>query len=209
MFFWQQKKKDPSGIDYWDQRAKKHGKKAVIDLRHKDINPITERQKKEIFPFLIKQLNKNDKIILDFGCGPGRFTKDLATLTHGQAIGIDPIERFIKKAPLDKNIKYLIMKEGKIPLNDGSVDAVWVCLVLGGITLDFENTLNEINRVLRTNGLLFLVENTSTWKDNSSYWVYRSVEEYQNMFPNYRLEHLHDYQDFDETISILAGRKML
>ncbi len=70
----------------------------------------------------------------------------------------------------------------------------------------FHKTLAEINRVLRKDGLLFLVENT-TVKSNGGHWVFRSTDEYIDMFPFMKLVHLHDYFDLGERISIMAGRK--
>jgi hypothetical protein len=63
-----------------------------------------------------------------------------------------------------------------------------------------------MQRVLKNDGLLFLVENTSR-KTDGSYWNFRSVEEYVRMFPQVALLHRHHYFDLGEQISIIAGRK--
>jgi len=100
------------------------------------------------------------------------------------------------------------MKEGVIPVEDESMDVVWICLVLGGIIDDsvLRFTIDEINRVLKKDGLVFLVENTSEKKDGD-YWKFRSVQTYQKLFSFVELRHLSDYFDLGERISIMTGRK--
>ena len=116
---------------------------------------------------------------MDFGCGPGRFTKDLATVLNGFAIGADPMEALVTLAPSDPCVQYVVMPEGQIPLLSQSVDVLCSCLVLGGIHGEpLKQTLAEMDRVLRTGGLLFLVENTSK-RPSAHYWTFRSTCEYQ------------------------------
>lgn len=198
-----------SGIEYWQARASNLGSKAVVDSRHDDseIDAVTEMQKNEIFPHFTRMLRGDEKTLLDFGCGTGRFTNDLANLINGKAIGVDPIEALIKMAPRSADVEYRIMNEAQIPLTDASVQVVWVCLVMGGIESSvISGTVAQIERVLAPGGLLFVIENTSELPDNP-HWKYRSIEEYRRMFAFSSPEHLHDYYDFNQRISILAGRK--
>ena len=97
------------------------------------------------------------------------------------------------------------MSEGHIPLDSSSVDLVWICLVLGGIhgsTLG--DTIAEVRRVLRPGGLVFLVENTNEG-GGDSFWAFRSVADYQRLFLPVALDHVHDYWDLGERISVLTG----
>lgn len=198
-----------SPIEYWEERAKQYGKWSVINIGHSEdeVEIVTKMQKERIFPILRTCLNGNEKIILDFGCGPGRFIIDLAKIINGKAIGIDPIKYLLDMAPKNENVEYILSKEGEIPLADYSIDIVWSCSVLGGIKGDTLNrSVKEINRVLKFNGLLFIVENTSDKKD-SNYWFYRSVSEYRNILSFATLTHIQDYYDLGERNSIMAGRK--
>jgi SAM-dependent methyltransferase len=185
------------------------GVRAVLDVRHEgDPNLVTERQIREIFPHLTQQLCGNERLILDFGCGPGRFTSHLAKAIKGRAIGVDPIQSLLDAAPAAPNVRYALAKNGKIPQPNSSLDVVWVCLVVGGIpATSLDIAVSEIRRVLKPGGLLFLIENTTPEKPDSPNWKYRSVDEYRALFNFTDLVHLHDYFDFDERISILAGRK--
>lgn len=199
-----------SPIEYWHWRARKYGRRSVFDLGHSEdeLESITELQKTIAFPLLKKLLNGSEQRILDFGCGTGRFTRDLAEIIQGRAVGIDPIARLFQMAPATPNVKYLSMHEGQIPLADLTIDVVWICLVLGGIVDDriLERSVREVNRVLKPDGLLFLIENTAEEED-ADYWKFRSVDTYQSLFKLVQLQQLTSYIDMGQPISIMAGRK--
>lgn len=114
----------------------------------------------------------------------------------------------IDLAPKDENVEYRLIKDGTIPVEDTSIDVVWICQVLGGIINETElsDTINEINRILKKNGLVFLVENTSEKKDQE-HWKYRSIQTYLSLFNFVELQHVSDYFEFNERISMMAGRK--
>jgi SAM-dependent methyltransferase len=201
----------PELLTYWEQRAQTHGCRAVLNLGHGDtpIEDVTQRQLATIFPHLTRVLRGDERIALDFGCGPGRFTGRLAEVIHGRAIGVDPIRSLIELAPRRPDVDYLVSDGRGIPLPDACVDVAWVCLVLGGLPdAQLPETAFEVGRVLRPGGLLFLVENTSA-KADFPHWAFRSVRAYRRLFPFAPLAHLHDYDDLGERISILAGRKLV
>jgi len=197
------------GMDYWNKRVAQYGKRSVFNIAHTEdeLEKITERQKKEIFPYFVSSLEGTEKTVLDFGCGFGRFTPDLARMICGDAVGVDPIPALIEMARPRTNVAYRVMEGGVIPLPDEHFDIVWICLVLGGLTggaLKIE--IAEIDRVLKKGGLLFIIENTSK-KKNVPHWTYRQFDEYRTLLPFVALRHLHDYFDLEEQISIMAGRK--
>jgi len=201
---------DRTAIGMWERRAKQYGTRAVLNIGHteQEIDAVTAMQKQKIFPFLKHELRQHDKKILDLGCGPGRFTPDLAELIQGNAIGVDPIRRFLDIAPKAGNVEYRLMKGVEIPVPDKTVDIVWISLVLGGIieTHELRLLVSEVNRVLRSGGLIVLIENTAEIKDGE-YWKFRSLEYYQSLFQYAELKHCSDYFDLGERISILVGRK--
>jgi SAM-dependent methyltransferase len=202
-----------SALRMWKKRAKQYGRRAVLNIGHseEELEAVTQMQKEKIFPFLKQELKKGDeKIILDLGCGMGRFTPDLAKIILGKAVGVNPIKDFIDMAPRSGNVTYRLMKESVIPLDENSVDAVWICLVLGGIIKErfLRNIVSEVNRVLKNGGLIMLIENTSEKKDGE-YWKFRSLAFYRSLFDFAELKHFSDYYDLGERISIMAGRKLL
>jgi SAM-dependent methyltransferase len=201
-------------LEYWEKRAKKFGVLAVLNLAHgnENIAAVTDMQESILFPLLESLLVGTEKTVLDFGCGPGRFTRKLAKLVGGRAVGVDPVQRFLDIAERDEAVEFRLIENGSLPIADCTIDVAWVCLVMGAMVKEegFERAIAEIDRVLKPGGLLFLVENTHPNK-NAHYWVYRRVEDYQHAFSKARikLEFLCNYDDLGEQISVMAGRKPL
>ncbi|HYE58234.1 MAG TPA: methyltransferase domain-containing protein, partial [Rhodothermales bacterium] len=154
------------------------------------------------------RLGGDERTVLDFGCGVGRFTVDLAGLVGGRAIGVDPTQALLDAAPHAENVEYHWIPNGRLPLPDASVDVVWICIVLTCITDPgaLQAAITEIRRVLRERGLVFLVENTSA-KPDLPHVAFRSVEAYRALFDFAPLRHETDYEDLGERIAVMTGRK--
>lgn len=202
--------RERADLHWWERRVRRSGAHSVLNRGHSPAEAarVTDWQKATLFPVLRRRLRGDERVVLDFGCGPGRFTPDLAGLIGGRAIGVDPIQSLLDLAPRHGDVEYRLLRDGRIPLEDGSTDAVWICLVLMCITdpKALERTAAEIGRVLRKDGLLFLVENTDP-KPDTRHLRFRSVDEYRALFPDIALEHEGSYVDLGERISILSGRK--
>src|SRR5687767_2203227 len=194
---------------YWEKRARRYGPRSVLHLGHSasEFESVTRRQKDLLFPLLQAELHGDERVLLDFGAGPGRFTADLASLISGRAIGVDPTEELLALAPGDERVEYHTLVGGRIPLEDSSCDVIWTCLVLGCITDGDElaEAARELHRVLRPGGLLFLVENTSERAPRPQI-RYRSVSQYQQLLRFAKLRQVGEYEDLGERISVLAGR---
>jgi SAM-dependent methyltransferase len=200
-----------SDLEYWERRAREHGARSVLNLGHTaaELEEITRLQAEILFPILKRHLSGREKVVLDFGSGPGRFTPGLAALVGGSAIGVDPIQSLLDLAPRAPGVEYKRIENGRIPLADRSVDVVWISLVLGTITdvAALRQSVAEVERVLRDGGLLFLVENTAERRDKR-HFEFRPVEFYAAIFPSIPLmKHEGDYYDFGERISVMVGRK--
>lgn len=197
-------------LEHWEDLARKHGTRAVYHLGHSEaeLDSVTRYQMETLFPILRRHLRGDERVLLDFGSGPGRFTPALAELLNGRAIGVDPIQRFLDMAPRTDRVEYRLLENGRIPLADQSVDVVWISLVLTAIPEDsvLRQSVAEVERVLRPGGLLFLVENTHERPD-LPHLAYRPISFYASLFPSIPLRHEGDYYDLGERISILVGRK--
>jgi ubiquinone/menaquinone biosynthesis C-methylase UbiE len=191
---------------YWSIRAKLLGPRAVFNLNHPPslLKKVTDNQKAVLLPLLKKELTGNENLILDFGCGTGRFTDSLAKTIRGKAIGVDPTKVLLEKAKTTKTVSYKLMIGDKIPLPRNSVDIAWVFSVLGGIR-DLKKTADEISRVLKSNGLLFLTESTDG--KSSFFWKSRSIAAYQQSFPKIPIRPIGKLTDFGDTMTVIAGRK--
>jgi len=198
-----------TGVAYWKKRAKTYGRRSVLNLTHQDedFDSVTTRQARQIFPHFKNQLNGSETVILDLGCGVGRFSVKLAECTQCHVIAVDPVKLLLNIAPHHERVEYRVMESGSLPIPDQSVDVVWICLVFGAIDEPaLTRTICEIHRVLRDSGLLFLVEGT-TEKPSSRYWKFRSLQQYRALLPFAPLVHLHDFYDCADRLSIMAGRK--
>lgn len=128
--------------DYWNNVSKK-----------KEFT--TPFQAEDFFKYV-----KQDKYVLDVGCGYGRTLDELYRNGYRNLIGIDfsngMIERGKEQFPyLDLRVK---KEADKIDLPDASVDAVILFAVLTCIRIneEQEQLLSEIKRVLKPNGILYV-----------------------------------------------------
>jgi 2-polyprenyl-3-methyl-5-hydroxy-6-metoxy-1,4-benzoquinol methylase len=203
---------DATLSEVWKQRAKQYGARSVVNLSHPPqyFDLITVQQKDRIFPSLIRMLNGSEQTLLDYGCGPGRFTTDLGQfVNHGQVVGFDICQELIDLAPQAANIRYTSSSPDLTsPQYRDFFDVIWICLVLGGIP-DVKCTAiaADLMKDLKPNGLLFLVEHTSNEEAGSPFWKFRPLAQYKAMFPQVALEKIGQYLDLGQEVTIMAGRK--
>jgi len=199
----------PDLID-WNSRVDKLGAYSVIDTRHsaEEYVYVTKRQKEILYPLFMLQLKGTENTVLDFGCGPGRFTGDLAGMISGKAIGVDVTDKLIKLAPSHPDVKY-IHSNNYFEEYNYKFDIIWISLVLGGISdVELERKSHEISNALNPDGLLFLVESTG---DTSAedVWRVRTRAQLISLFPDVELQSVGNYFDVDQEITIFAGRKRM
>lgn len=96
--------------------------------------------------------------ILDIGCGEGRNSRFLSD-EHFEVVGIDISKIAIQKAKKFDNsrTKYLVADMRELPFFDNSFDAVIsIQTIFHGCLRDIRKTINEILRVTKKSGLIFL-----------------------------------------------------
>lgn len=195
--------------DYWHKRAETYGRRSVLNLIHENasFDAITQLQKDLLFPLFISELTGGETTVLDFGCGPGRFTDSLAELIGGTAVGVDITPNLIALAPPSERVRYMCITSARLPFPDSSFDIIWSCLVLGAIPdCDLQEHLSEIDRVLKPKGLFFFVENTAVEK-STGYWFFREEKTYIDLAGFCRPAVLSRYYDASQRISVFSGRK--
>jgi ubiquinone/menaquinone biosynthesis C-methylase UbiE len=122
----------------------------------------TPLQTKLEFDYLKKILNKKQKI-LDLACGYGRFTIPLAKIGYNvEGLDISPnlLQKARECALKEKlNIKFTLGDMLNLPYKNNSFDSV-ICMWSAFIELPRINqqikALNEMLRVLKTNGFAFI-----------------------------------------------------
>src|SRR5207244_9791856 len=98
------------------------------------------------------------KMILDLGCGTGRFSEALAVRFNAEVIGIDASQKMLEVAGRkrrDRRIRYEPGRAEAIPLPDNSVDLVFMSMIFH----HFDNpalAALECRRVLRNGATGFL-----------------------------------------------------
>jgi SAM-dependent methyltransferase len=203
-------KRDLDLVAYWRDRARQHGRSSVLNLEHGDrlYDAITAYQREFLFPLLLAQLQGWEKRILDFGCGPGRFSAGLAETVGGEVVGVDISAELLELAPSSPQVRYECIGTEVLPFENASFDVVWSCLVLGGIPeRKIELTLAEVERVLAPGGLFFFIENTASVPD-TKYWFFRDEESYLQLAAFCRPRVLARYQDAGQSITVFGGRKI-
>lgn len=128
----------------------------------------------ETYAFTKERFEKNgidpqaffaDKLVLDAGCGSGKFSATIARLGAKKVIGLDLGEKGIEfaraqsqKRPEGERLDYRVGSLLDIPLDDESVDIVWSNGVVHH-TSDYEKCIEEFARVLKPGGKCFLYVN--------------------------------------------------
>lgn len=196
--------------EYWQARARRYGRRSVLNLAHPEdeYDAVTLRQQQILFPLLKQELRGYEHSLLDFGCGPGRFTGGLAELIDGRAVGVDIVPELLRIAPTSPRVEYRVMEAGgALPFEDASFDIVWSCLVLGGIPEgELHRALAEIDRVLMPGGLFFFAEGTAQ-QAGSAHWFFRDEARYRDLARFCAPRVIGRYEDVGEAITVFCGRK--
>jgi ubiquinone/menaquinone biosynthesis C-methylase UbiE len=103
---------------------------------------------------------KNAKV-LDFGCGYGRITNQLYELGYHHLVGVDASLEMIKRGNSDYSSLDLRHLSGStLPFSDNEFDSIVTCAVFTCIATQTERkyVIEELHRVLRPNGILYLAE---------------------------------------------------
>ena len=152
--------------EYWNKVASK--KKFTIPLE------------KELFQEYVEAHSN----ILDIGCGYGRILKELYDMGYENLQGVDIAEEMIKLARNEYPYIDFSVKNGEyLDYDNNSIDCVLLMGVLTSIYKEQEekNLLQEVNRVLKPKGILYMNE----FLLNDSELYRNRYEEFQNKYGEY------------------------
>jgi ubiquinone/menaquinone biosynthesis C-methylase UbiE len=102
------------------------------------------------------------KTVLEVGCGSGKYTELLSPLSrkyYALDVSAPMLELAGQKCQTARNVHLLRGDGSRIPIKDSSVDVVFSSWALGSIALADAGSLQEVERVLRWGGDIWLFEN--------------------------------------------------
>jgi len=102
------------------------------------------------------------ELVLDIGCGTGRFTQPLADRFGTRVIGIDPSESMLEAArgkSTNDHVDFRQASAEHLPLEDGCADLVFMSMMLHHLTHK-ERAARECRRVLSRGGRLCVRNST-------------------------------------------------
>lgn len=108
-------------------------------------------------------LSLDNKHILELGCGSAEITRNIATSGAGRKITALEVDEIAHEKNLQikdlPNVTFAIAGAQEIPLEDASVDVVFMFKSLHHVPLDLMDlSMREIKRVLKPGGLAYISE---------------------------------------------------
>lgn len=99
-------------------------------------------------------------VILDLGCGTGRFSFPMAIHYGSTVIGVDPSGKMLSRAKSDsagvhRRMRFAEGTAESIPVADESADVVFMSMAIHHVH-DMKSAVNEIYRVLKKDGILLI-----------------------------------------------------
>jgi SAM-dependent methyltransferase len=176
----------------WDERAEKGFLASGID-------PADRKGHKNYYIDLLQKMAleevlelKGNEVVLDFGCGGGRFSYWIAPKVR-KVVGLEETSKMIQLAEKNRkadNVDFMLYDGIRFPVLSYLFDvilSVWVLQYMEGEKL--RKTVSELARCLKQNGALYLIEQAS---DNPKVRRPR-VDEYLQSFKESKLECLRYY----------------
>ncbi|CAF4301977.1 unnamed protein product [Adineta steineri] len=124
----------------------------------------------------IKSLHDKPNVIVDLGAGTGKLTRLLGSMGAQEIVAIEPVAAMrenLKKIPIITKI--IDGTAEHIPFDDSSIDIIICAQAFHWFAT--HQTLTELNRVLKSNGLLILLWNIPNnqgapeWAENVTKYV--------------------------------------
>jgi SAM-dependent methyltransferase len=179
--------------EIWEKRAEKGRLPAVIDpgdLKGRKNLYIDTLQKIAIQKALPPE---KKKIIIDFGCGSGRFS-DLLSQYCEFLVGLEITPQMLEIAKNEcenSNIGFVLYDGLNLPLKENRADLLVSINVFQYITdeIELEKALKEIRRCLKPQGELVCIEQVTK---NKKRWQ-RNFEDYLNFFEKNNFKKIADY----------------
>jgi|GEM_PF-597054 len=115
--------------------------------------------KLKMLEFAVSQIDSG--LILDIGCGTGQMSRLLTEQTSAKVIGVDLAYSGLQKAREIVDVAQVDLSHS-LPFPSNTFDAVWFTEVIEHVVSPAD-VLQEINRILRPGGFLFLTTPNSAF----------------------------------------------
>jgi ubiquinone/menaquinone biosynthesis C-methylase UbiE len=123
---------------------------------------------------LSKLLPRPVRMVVDLGCGTGRFSVALAEEFRSPVVGVDPAKTMLAKAREGVSHPLVRFTEGDataIPLEDGVADLIFICMAFHHFE-DRRGAMREMRRVLGRDGIVAIRNSTGDVLDDIAYLDY-------------------------------------
>lgn len=108
-------------------------------------------------------LSFDNKKILELGCGKAEITRLIATQGMGRSVTATEVDTIQHRKNLQiddlPNVDFILAGSQNLPLEDNSFDIILLFKSLHHVPVEMmDEALNEITRVLKTNGMVYISE---------------------------------------------------
>jgi ubiquinone/menaquinone biosynthesis C-methylase UbiE len=140
------------------------------------------------------------KVVLDAGCGKGKYTRALARMGARLVVGLDPTPGYLghglRAGTPDGRVGYLCGTISRIPIPDRSVDAVICSEVIEHIP-DPSLVFAEMARVLKPGGKVLVLDKQKRalhprylvpvslwkrWRERTGHWMYPASSPFREIW---------------------------
>jgi SAM-dependent methyltransferase len=192
-------------VPVWTNHAADSGRRSVINpsISEWEFDQVTREQVAYFIPLMTERLTGDKDLLIDYGCGPGRFCGPLSGVVQ-YVIGYDPCLAFIEMAPLHERVFHTAV----LPLV--AADIVFVWAVLGGIGDEkLDDEIDKIVGLMASGGLLLFADHTPDEPPRGTAWKFRHPRDYTEPFAarGVALERIGQTKQYLHEIMIYAGRK--
>lgn len=207
---------DPGAL--WDQRAQQYGRRAVLDLGLSpgEAEALTELQEEILMHRLDQAIEYRDLCNgLDFGCGVGRFTRQLA-LRCDRLVCYDPSPKLVDLGRADNaDLKGDIWWASGQPqqfIIDCTInprfDFIFISLVLGGIPdSELPALASGLGGLVHLGGVILFAEHVSEHDNGSAFWHFRPTATYLGLFQGFKTRLVDSYLTRGNMVSVFEARK--
>lgn len=131
--------------------------------------------------YIIETLNLNNKTILELGCGKASMTREIARSGFGRKIVACEVDKIQHEKNLKENISNIEFKlcgAENLPFDNESFDIIFMFKSFHHIPVELmDKAIDEIQRVLKPNGLVYISEPLFTGALNEILSIFHNEEE--------------------------------